>query len=182
MDKKADITAVKKGFILARICGNRHNYQEIAWLKGVSVSIVFTYAKNTHGKKNDLPSLHRRLGWWLFLPSKCKCKIALKINRIVVQKSLEDPKATFKKVQTNLEANGIMLSIQTLKRWCAEIGLNCSQKGQNSSETMKKIHLNFVKQYKIFLVASWKKVSTWMKGNFKVFATTNTCWHQFRLI
>lgn len=91
--------------------------------------------------------------------SSIKRKITQRIDPIVFRKSLEYRKANFKKVQ-NLETRGVISSIRRLKYPWAKIDLKtyCPTKDHNSSQTMKKIHSKFIKQYKTFHTADWEMV------------------------
>lgn len=115
MGRKADIPAERKV------------------VNGISIEEMPDYAKKVHAGKSYQPSL-----WW---NCKGKCKITQRTDRIVGSKIIGEPQTNF------LETNGIFLSIRALKHQYAETSLKLfrPKKGQHSSETMKKIHLNFAK-------------------------------------
>lgn len=89
---------------------------------------------------------------------------------IVVEKLLENLKATFMEVKINLEPSGIFLFIRILKRWFVETGLKSYRPLLKSIRGDEKDPCEFRKAVQDSYWSWVEKGWTWIKNNFKVFA------------
>ena len=147
-----DITPRKRATVVSLSRTALMSCREISAAVNISKSTVSRILQRN--KESGSPEA-QRLG-------KCgrKRKISRYDDKVIVRKSIIDPRKTSFDIQRDLQAAGITVSPQTIRRRLIDAGRRAVRplKKQLLTEAMRKKRLHWAKKYQHWTVEDWKKV------------------------